>query len=144
MKPKDFLFQRFPLDGRVMVADEELTTPYHVYDGVMLCMKYEIRQMLKQEGGGVRARQRHRAEHRWPVALAQPGPQGVDHGGRHAGRAGSGGEDRDTDVEVAGQGGQHLGEVGAAGLAATESQRPRSHSRYALRVGSDTDSSTFL
>jgi len=55
MKPKDFLFQRFPLDGRVMVADEELTTPYHVYDGVMLCMNGTVdgkkaADLLAQEG----------------------------------------------------------------------------------------------
>ncbi|MBP6877236.1 MAG: hypothetical protein KBC34_04380 [Phenylobacterium sp.] len=32
------IFKRFPLDGHVTIAGEKLTTPYHVYDGAMLCL----------------------------------------------------------------------------------------------------------
>lgn len=35
---KQQLFQRFPLDSTVRVAGEELTTPYHIYNGTMLSL----------------------------------------------------------------------------------------------------------
>ncbi|MDH6233799.1 hypothetical protein M2281_004412 [Mesorhizobium soli] len=38
MTLKQQLFQRFPLDGSVVVAGEEVTTPYHIYDGTILSL----------------------------------------------------------------------------------------------------------
>lgn len=38
MKHKQKLFQSFPLDSAVTIAGEELTSPYHVYNGTMLCI----------------------------------------------------------------------------------------------------------
>ncbi|MGV2980765.1 hypothetical protein ACERNI_11220 [Camelimonas sp. ID_303_24] len=38
MTLKQQLFQRFPLDGSVIVAGEGLTTPYHIYNGTMLSL----------------------------------------------------------------------------------------------------------
>jgi hypothetical protein len=38
MRGKQDLFRRFPLDGSVTIAGEELTTPYHVNNGTMLCL----------------------------------------------------------------------------------------------------------
>lgn len=38
MTLKQQLFQRFPLDGSVIVAGEEATTPYHIYDGTILSL----------------------------------------------------------------------------------------------------------
>lgn len=38
MTLKQQLFQRFPLDGTVIVAGEEATTPYHIYDGTILSL----------------------------------------------------------------------------------------------------------
>lgn len=38
MTPKQQLFERFPLDGSVVVAGEELSTPYHIYNGTMLSL----------------------------------------------------------------------------------------------------------
>lgn len=38
MTLKQQLFQRFPLDGTVIVAGEESTSPYHIYDGTILSL----------------------------------------------------------------------------------------------------------
>ncbi|MDH4992340.1 hypothetical protein QEZ48_16110 [Aquamicrobium lusatiense] len=38
MTLKQQLFQRFPLDGSVVVAGLEATTPYHIYDGTILSL----------------------------------------------------------------------------------------------------------
>ncbi|MDQ7968457.1 MAG: hypothetical protein REI95_02335 [Oxalicibacterium faecigallinarum] len=38
MTRKQQLFQRFPLDGAIVVAGEEATTPYHIYDGTILSL----------------------------------------------------------------------------------------------------------
>ncbi len=38
MTLKQQLFKRFPLDGSLVVAGEEVTTPYHIYDGTMLSL----------------------------------------------------------------------------------------------------------
>lgn len=38
MTLKQQLFQRFPIDGSVIVAGLEATTPYHIYDGTMLSL----------------------------------------------------------------------------------------------------------
>lgn len=38
MTLKQQLFQRFPLDGTVIVDGEESTTPYHIYDGTILSL----------------------------------------------------------------------------------------------------------
>lgn len=38
MTLKQKLFQQFPLDGSVTVDGEELTTPYHIYNGTMLSL----------------------------------------------------------------------------------------------------------
>lgn len=36
MRSEHSLFEQFPLDARVQVGDEKLTSPYHVYDGTLL------------------------------------------------------------------------------------------------------------
>ncbi|WP_273727740.1 hypothetical protein [Brucella gallinifaecis] len=38
MTHKQQLFQRFPIDGSVVVAGEESTTPYHIYNGTILSL----------------------------------------------------------------------------------------------------------
>lgn len=38
MTLKQQLFQRFPLDGALILGGEEVTTPYHIYDGTMLSL----------------------------------------------------------------------------------------------------------
>lgn len=38
MALKQKLFQQFPLDGSVTLAGEELSTPYHIYDGTILSL----------------------------------------------------------------------------------------------------------
>lgn len=38
MTLKQQLFQHFPLDGRLIVAEEEVSTPYHIYDGTILSL----------------------------------------------------------------------------------------------------------
>lgn len=38
MTLKQQLFQRFPLDGSVVIAGETVTTPYHIYDGTILSL----------------------------------------------------------------------------------------------------------
>nr|WP_314434098.1 hypothetical protein [uncultured Brevundimonas sp.] len=49
MTAKQQLFQRFPLDGSVVVDGEQLTTPYHIYNGTMLSLGGTV-------DGGVAAR----------------------------------------------------------------------------------------
>ena len=38
MTLKQQLFQRFPPDGALILGGEEVTTPYHIYDGTMLSL----------------------------------------------------------------------------------------------------------
>ena len=52
---KSALFARFPLDHRITVASESLTSPYHVYDGTMLCLNGTVdrdvaAELLAREG----------------------------------------------------------------------------------------------
>lgn len=55
MKRKQSLFKHYPLDGQVTLAGEVLTTPYHIYDGVMLLIGGTVRaeaalDLLSREG----------------------------------------------------------------------------------------------